>query len=152
MMRLTLLKRAPQTDEQLMIRAAHGSQRAFEELYNRYAPRLQGFFLRQLSGDRELAADFTHDVFLRLFEARRTYREGRMVAPWLFTIAYNLCRNRYRRAQTEADFMASLQTDGAETSPVEVELDAQTLDNALQNVLQSLPAEAYERISPIPLA
>ena len=33
-----------QTDEQLMTRAAAGSDAAFEELYRRYARRLKGFF------------------------------------------------------------------------------------------------------------
>ena len=59
-----------QTDEQLMARAAAGSDTAFEELYRRYARRLKGFFFMQLGGDEELAADATHDVFLRAYEAQ----------------------------------------------------------------------------------
>ena len=76
-----------QTDEQLMARAAAGSDTAFEELYRRYARRLKGFFFLQLGGDEELAADATHDVFLRAYEARSSYQEGRRVDTWLFTIA-----------------------------------------------------------------
>ena len=53
------------TDEQLMARAKAGNDAAFEELYHRYARRLKGFFFLQLGGDEELAADATHDVFLR---------------------------------------------------------------------------------------
>lgn len=64
------LRRAQRTDEQLMTAAARGSDDAFTELYNRYARRLQGFFMRQLRGDREAAADCTHDVFLRAYAAR----------------------------------------------------------------------------------
>ena len=78
------------SDEQLMLRVGTGSDSAFEELYRRYARRLQGFFFRQLGGDEEAAADATHDTFLRLFEARDRYVEGRDFATWLFTIAYNL--------------------------------------------------------------
>ena len=50
------------TDEELMQRVARDSDSAFEELYRRYARRLQGFFFRQLGGDDEAASDFTHDV------------------------------------------------------------------------------------------
>ena len=75
-----------QTDEQLMARAAAGSDTAFEELYRRYARRLKGFFFLQLGGDEELAADATHDVFLRAYEARNSYQEGHRVDTWLFTI------------------------------------------------------------------
>jgi RNA polymerase sigma-70 factor (ECF subfamily) len=66
------LKLSAQTDEQLMRRASRGNERAFEELYNRHARRLQGFFTRRL-GDAELAADFMHDTFLRLYAARERY-------------------------------------------------------------------------------
>ena len=79
-----------QTDEQLMAQAAAGSDTAFEELYRRYARRLKGFFFMQLGGNEELAADATHDVFLRAYEARSRYREGSNVSTWLFTIAYNI--------------------------------------------------------------
>ena len=61
---LIALRLSAQTDEQLMKRAARGNDHAFEELYNRHARRLQGFFTRRLSGDADLAADFTHDAFL----------------------------------------------------------------------------------------
>ena len=64
------------SDEELMLRASRGSESAFEELYRRYARRLQGFFFRQLGGDELTAADFTHDVFLRVYEARDRYAEG----------------------------------------------------------------------------
>ncbi|MBR1484365.1 MAG: hypothetical protein IJ612_01570 [Prevotella sp.] len=78
------LNHAHHTDEQLMARAADGSDRAFEELYNRHARRLQGFFARQLGGDREAAADMMHDVFLRLYDARRQYRPGRPFTTWIY--------------------------------------------------------------------
>ena len=91
-----------QTDEQLMAQAAAGSDAAFEELYRRYARRLKGFFFMQLGGDEELAADATHDVFLRAYEARSRYREGSNVSTWLFTIAYNICEAAIARAATSA--------------------------------------------------
>ena len=47
-----------ETDEQLMERFAfRNSEKAFEELYCRYAPRFKGFFMRMLSADGALALD-----------------------------------------------------------------------------------------------
>jgi len=100
-----------QTDEQLMAQAAAGSDTAFEELYRRYARRLKGFFFMQLGGKEELAADATHDVFLRAYEARSRYREGSNVSTWLFTIAYNICKNHYRSNAYEAELLASLDAE-----------------------------------------
>ena len=127
------------SDEELMLRVCAGSDAAFEELYRRYARRLQGFFFRQLGGDEEAAADATHDTFVRLYEARGRYVEGRKVDTWLFTIAYNLCRNRYRANAYEADYLATLDAEPACTEDVEIEMDRETLRQALAKVLESLP-------------
>ena len=130
------LRLSAQTDEQLMLRAARGSDRAFEELYNRHARRLQGFFVRRLGDDADLAADFMHDTFLRLYAAREKYHEGNSFCAWLYTIAYNLCKNHHRNQLTvihddEKDLLAE--------ADIEVELDETILHNALREVLKSLP-------------
>jgi RNA polymerase sigma-70 factor (ECF subfamily) len=136
-----------QTDEQLMTRAAAGSDTAFEELYRRYARRLKGFFFMQLGGDEELAADATHDVFLRAYEARDRYQEGRRVDTWLFTIAYNICRNHYRSNAYEAQLMASLDAEPVMDQQIEVDLDAAMLDEALAQVLSELPSTLHQLFS-----
>ena len=136
-----------QTDEQLMTRAATGSDTAFEELYRRYARRLKGFFFMQLGGDEELAADATHDVFLRAYEARDRYQEGRKVDTWLFTIAYNICRNHYRSNAYEAQLMASLDAEPVTDQQIEVELDAALLDEALAQVLSEMPTPLHQLFS-----
>ena len=117
------------SDERLM---ADGSERAFAELYNRYARRLQGFLVRQLGGDRELAADFCHDAFLRIYDARRTYNAGRPFRTWLFSVAYNLCKNRYRHLQVEAEAMAQIDRQPeAELPTVEADLSALRFEEEL---------------------
>lgn len=136
-----------QTDEQLMAKAAAGSDTAFEELYRRYARRLKGFFFLQLGGDEELAADATHDVFLRAYEARDRYREGRKVDTWLFTIAYNICRNHYRSNAYEAQLLATLDAEPITNQQIEVQLDQTALDEALTQVLDELPAPLHQIFS-----
>lgn len=136
-----------QTDEQLMQQAAAGSNTAFEELYRRYARRLKGFFFLQLGGDEELAADATHDVFLRAYEARSRYQEGRQVDTWLFTIAYNICRNHYRSNAYEAQFLANLDAEPVTNQQIEVQLDQAALDEALAQVLAELPAPLHQIFS-----
>ena len=137
-----------QTDEQLMTRAAAGSDAAFEELYRRYARRLKGFFFMQLGGDEELAADdATHDVFLRAYEARSRYEEGRKVDTWLFTIAYNLCRNHYRSNAYEAQLLSTLDAEPVTEQQIEVQLDSATLDQALEQVLAELPPTLHHIFS-----
>ncbi|MBQ8099204.1 MAG: sigma-70 family RNA polymerase sigma factor [Bacteroidaceae bacterium] len=130
------------SDEDLMYRCQQGSDKAFEELYHRFARRLQGFFFRQLGGQADVAADFTQDVFLRAYAARHSYREGCNVATWLFTIAYNLCRNAYRHHQAEADYVAQVEAEvEGSTPPVDLEMEQEELDELLERVLNELPSE-----------
>ena len=119
-----------------MLRAARGSDRAFEELYNRHARRLQGFFVRRLGDDADLAADFMHDTFLRLYAAREKYHEGSSFRAWLYTIAYNLCKN-YRR--NLLDIVRDDRKDLPAEADIEVELDENILHDALREALKSLP-------------
>ena len=135
------------TDEQLMARAKAGNDAAFEELYHRYARRLKGFFFLQLGGDEELAADATHDVFLRAYEARNRYQEGKNVSTWLFTIAYNICRNHYRSNAYETQLLATLDTEPISDEQIEVQLDAAALDDALAQVLSELPPPLHQLFS-----
>ena len=135
------------TDEQLMARAKADNDAAFEELYRRYARRLKGFFFLQLGGNEELAADATHDVFLRAYEARSRYQEGSNVSTWLFTIAYNICRNQYRSNAYEMQLLAALDAEPLTEPQVEVSMDATTLDQALEKVLAELPAPLHQIFS-----
>lgn len=124
------------SDEQLMQRAAKGSNRAFEELYNRHARRLQGFFTRRLGHDGDLAADFMHDTFLRLYDARESYREGRNFRAWLYTIAYNLCKNHLRNQLT---VVHDSKEEVGEDSNIELGIDTARFHDALREVLSNLP-------------
>jgi RNA polymerase sigma-70 factor (ECF subfamily) len=133
------LRLSAQTDEQLMQRTARGSDRAFEELYNRHARRLQGFFVRRLGNDADLAADFMHDTFLRLYAAREKYHEGSSFRAWLYTIAYNLCKNHLRNQLAIVSDCSAVDGLSVDDSNIEVELDAAMLHKALRDVLRSLP-------------
>lgn len=126
-------------DKRLMLEVKQGDRHAFDELYRRYSRRLQGFFFRQLGGDEERAADAMQDTLLRVFEHRERYAEGSDVSTWIFSIAYNLCKNIYRRNDNEAKFLQTLDAQPAEESAVEIQMDNARLMEALQQVLDALP-------------
>jgi RNA polymerase sigma-70 factor, ECF subfamily len=73
-----------------------GDREAQEELVKRYLPSVYNLLARSL-GDRELAADSTQEVFLRLFREIHSFDPSRSFRPWLFTIAWNLTRDQLRR-------------------------------------------------------
>jgi RNA polymerase sigma-70 factor (ECF subfamily) len=83
------------SDEALMAAYAQGDQAAFKELFARYATLLTRVVRAQVGSDEE-CRDIVQQTFLQLHRARRDYRAGEPLRPWLFTIAYNLCRDRWR--------------------------------------------------------
>lgn len=74
---------------------AEGDEAAFRALFARNAPLLTRVVRAQLRSEEE-TRDLVQQVFLQLHRARRDYRKGDPLRPWLFTIAYNLCRDRWR--------------------------------------------------------
>ncbi len=80
-----------------MERYARGGDRAaFRTLFDRYSGRLLGYF-RRFVGRDPVAQDLVQQTFLHLHRARKDYRLGAPLRPWLYTIAANLRREHFRR-------------------------------------------------------
>jgi RNA polymerase sigma-70 factor (ECF subfamily) len=86
-------------DEKLMECIQRGDTPAFSELYDRYSKRLLCYFWRELGGDEEKAQDFLQDIFLKIAEKPDLFDTERRFSTWIFTVAYNMCKNEYRRQQ-----------------------------------------------------
>lgn len=85
------------SDEQLVVLLCKREEAAFNELYQRYADKMYAYFYRMLYQDKELAADFTQSLFLKLFEKARSFNADLKFSTWIYSIAGNLCKNEYRR-------------------------------------------------------
>jgi RNA polymerase sigma-70 factor (ECF subfamily) len=84
------------TDQELMLHLQHGEASAFDELYVRYSKRLLGYFIRMLNFDKDKAQDSLHDLFLKIIEKPELFDRTRSFKSWVFTIAYNTCKNHYK--------------------------------------------------------
>lgn len=86
---------APDFDA-LVVDVARGDRGAFGILYEQISSLLFGIAMQILKNDRE-AEDVTHDVFVNLWRAARTYdaRKG-SVPGWLATMARNRAIDRLR--------------------------------------------------------
>ena len=132
------------SDEDLMKRvASKDDDRAFDELYHRHARRVMGFLVRQLS-DSERAADLVQDAFLRLWSSRERYLSGKCFSTWLFSIAYNLLKNEYRRSGYSVEYAEHVinSTTEEQDDDLDVKLDDKLFDAALRQELSLLDAES----------
>jgi RNA polymerase sigma-70 factor, ECF subfamily len=68
---------------------------AFDALVNRYSPEVFAL-LNRLTNDREEAADLTQETFLRALRSIADFRGESTLKTWLFRIAINESRNRFR--------------------------------------------------------
>ena len=128
------------SDEAWMIRLQGSDHAALEVLYHRYADRLMGFLYKMVSGDRALAEDLLHDVFLRVASQAQRFDAGRSFRAWVFTIAANLARNQLRtihREQEEVNPDLGILDSGDEDRllhPIDQPQFARLLDQALDEL------------------
>ena len=82
-----------------MIAYQAGDVAAFEELVVRYERPLWGY-LRRFVRDGAVAEDLLQEIFLRVVRAAEDWRQDARFAPWVYTVARNLCTDHARRVAT----------------------------------------------------
>lgn len=122
------------SDEDLYGRIRKGDPCALEQLYERREPALYRYGL-QLSGNRAVAEEATHDAFLQLIRPECRFDAGRgSIEAYLYGTVRNLIRTVRRREAPEApdepacgdDILRALMND--------------EMAGALHSALQQLPA------------
>jgi RNA polymerase sigma-70 factor, ECF subfamily len=90
------------SDEELLAAISRRDGDAFTAFYRRHLPRVVAYLLRE-TGDRELAADLTAEVFAAALVGARRYKPKHDSAlPWLLGIARNTVGASRRRGRVEA--------------------------------------------------
>jgi RNA polymerase sigma-70 factor (ECF subfamily) len=89
---------AADPDVAVMLRLQAGDQDAFQELFQKFSPRVLQY-TRRLVGSEGRAEEVTQDVFVQVFRFRQRYRPESRFSTWLYTIATNLCLNEIRRPE-----------------------------------------------------
>jgi len=84
------------SDEELIGRFVEGDAEALGELVRRYEQPMFAYLVRML-GDASAAEDAFQQVCLRLVRGAESFEPGRLVRPWLYTIATNVCRRQGAR-------------------------------------------------------
>lgn len=82
-------------DARDMTRLAGGHDAALNDLMDRHAPRLFHYLVRSLQ-DKSDAADLAQETFVKVYQYRARFNPRQRFSTWLYTIASNLVRSRYR--------------------------------------------------------
>ncbi len=110
-------------------------------LVNELSPQMFHFFLGQVR-DRSRAEDLLQDFWLRIHNARHTYRPPEPVLPWLYAIARRVRIDQYRRSRAIAEH--EMQTEVLPERPESAPSSRSTLD--MRELLKTLPPAQREVI------
>jgi RNA polymerase sigma-70 factor, ECF subfamily len=130
-------------DEVLMHAVAAGDEKAFEELYRRYGQKLFGYFYKMLWGNREQAEDCVQELFLRVIRYKGNYDADRKFSTWLYSIAFNICKNEYRKQEMIQKVQPREKEDRpvAQSLQAEMQVDMKRFAGAVKKELQELDEE-----------
>lgn len=91
-------------DNGLVVSLREGNIEAFKLLFDRYSNRLYQFSLKYLR-EKEDAEDLINDVFLKIWENRKSLKTNTSFQAYLFTIAFNNIRQRYLKKSREEKYI-----------------------------------------------
>lgn len=122
------LQTTPQVNEpELIARVLAGDRTAGRELYDAHAPRVFRLAYR-LTGDAELAREFTQDTFVRAFHRLADFRGDAAFSTWIHRITITVVANamrkvrRLRERETGLDDLDTLHPISSETRRIDPDL------------------------------
>jgi len=103
------------SSEDLMARIAKGDDNAFEILVNRHQTSVLNLIYRFI-GDRTQAKDLAQEVFMRVWQAAKTYKPEAKFTTWIYRITANLCFNDLKSSRRKKWFSFQQSGDHSRTT------------------------------------
>ncbi|MRR38860.1 sigma-70 family RNA polymerase sigma factor [bacterium] len=97
-----------------MARLVAGEDAALNRLMERHGARVFGFLLRSLQSEED-ADDLAQECFVRVYQNRERFDPRQKFTTWLYAIAANLVRDRFRWRARHAE--TSLESEPGDDSP-----------------------------------
>jgi RNA polymerase sigma-70 factor (ECF subfamily) len=131
-----------QQDEDLVRRWQAGDPSGFEDLVRRWQHPM-GRFLARVVGRADLVPDLCQEVFLRIFQVGRGYREQGTFSTWIYRIALNVARDAARRNRRVLQSLREREPAANGASAL-ARCEQEELADAVAAALAELPAPLRE--------
>ena len=125
------------TDQEVVLLARGGQERAYRELVRRYERPIFSLLYRMVR-DRELAEDLSQETFVKALNAIESYRPEYKFSSWLFKIANNAAIDHLRRRELDT---LSLEGSPHAVTPDAVEATALQIGDRGENPLDIVEAK-----------
>ncbi len=138
-------------DKELVERTLKGEKEAFEMIIQKYQQPLLNYIGRTV-GERQLALDFTQEVFIRTYSSLHSYKPEYKFSTWLFKIASNFIVDYWRKKKIDA-FSLDQQMRDNDLPPLQVpdkelpiikKLEFAELKERIEQALEKIPAPLRE--------
>ncbi len=129
-------------ETELVARLRAGEPEAQRTLYDAHVDKVYRLAHR-MTGDDELARDFTQDAFIRVFEKIDQFRGDASIGTWLYAVATRVILNgmrkvkRFRRREVALDDVGVMASSGRRADP--------DLKTKLHGAIDALP-EKYRMV------
>lgn len=118
----------------------------FFEIYDQFYRRVRSFILSSVR-DEWAADDLTQETFIRVQKNLDTLEDASKLAPWIFRIAHNLCRDHFRSLKRTSWNECKL--DEAKNvfkeAIVQKRLEQSEMSSCVQDVVKLLP-ESFQNV------
>ena len=91
------MSEAVHVDRAVARRILAGDEAAFQDLFDRFFPRLYRFALAHLNGDHDLAGEVVQQTFCKAIERLDSYRGEAALYTWFCQICRNAMADHWRK-------------------------------------------------------
>ncbi|MBW6537710.1 MAG: RNA polymerase sigma-70 factor [Mariniphaga sp.] len=126
------------SDEELVEKLRKGDIEAFDAVFEKYSNRLFEFALKYLKSKEE-AEGLVQDVFLKIWENRKTLKKDSSLKSYLFTISYhNICKI-FRKKQLQGKLKEEIGLTSDISVDTEEQIDYQSTLEEIEQLIEQLP-------------
>lgn len=134
-------------DKQLIARTIKGEKEAFELIIRKYQQSLFNYIGRMV-GERELALEFTQEVFFKTYSSLQSFQPQYKFSTWLFKIASNFVIDFWRKKKIDAFSLDERENSSGQNSPLQVAADEKSIIQKFE--LSHLRIKIEDALSKIP--
>ena len=128
-----------QNEDDLIRRLRRDDAAAFDDFFQAYGQKLYGFALKYLKSESE-AEEMVQEVFVRIWENRRSLKTEYSFKSYLFTIALNQIRKFFKKRAVSLRYIADFQNEISESDDHTADsIDYGSLISRIDEIVDTFP-------------
>ena len=138
---MTINTENTRADSELIRDFKNGNIKGFNEIVSKYQKQVY-WVVRKMVQDHDEADDITQEVFIKVYDALKEFREESGLFTWLYRIAVNYSINHIRKKKVKNTLSLEMVTETIKTEALHGEsFDEERKRMVLQEAIGTLPSQ-----------